>query len=180
MHIQDNSGDHKYFTMIPNYILNHSTLYDREVYIQMKRFSGEKGTCWASRKTLAERCGVSPRRVDKSIKYLLDHKWISLKGKKRLKTVGGNQSVNEYSISDLWKMNINFYDKGVAPNAIPKWQRGSTDRAKGVAPGAHKEEPEEKKKDTSSLGAKEPTADEIQRYNEISKGIKDLLKGKRI
>jgi hypothetical protein len=68
--ISDDSGDKKYFTIIPNYILNHSTLWDREVYIQMKRITGEDGTCWTSRNTLAKQCGMSPRRLDKSLKYL--------------------------------------------------------------------------------------------------------------
>ena len=146
---QDDSGDRKYFTIIPNYILNHSTLYDREVYIQMKRIAGEDGSCWTSRATLSKRCGISVRKLDSCIKYLIEHRWISLIGTRQVKTAGGFQEVNEYSIADLWKTNIDFYEtQGSAGNAIPttqgsaqKSQRVCTDEAKGYAHGAHKEEP---------------------------------------
>ena len=147
--IQDDSGDKKYFTIIPNYILNHSTLWDREVYIQMKRITGEDGTCWTSRTTLSKQCGISARRLDKSLKYLTEHKWIETIGKKEVLTKGGLQLVNEYKVCDLWNKNNEFYQdkyKGVAPETIPKGvarneQRGSTDDVKGIAHGAYKEEP---------------------------------------
>jgi hypothetical protein len=145
--ISDESGDKKYFTIIPNYILNHSTLWDREVYIQMKRITGEDGTCWTSQRTLAKQCGISINRLKKSINYLLEHKWIKQVGKKEVITKGGVQEVNEYAIADLWKMNVNYYeDKGVSPNdtpykgVSPKEQRGITVEVKGVSPGDDKEE----------------------------------------
>lgn len=146
--VDDESGDKKYFTIIPNYILNHSTLWDREVYIQMKRIAGESGTCWTSRNTLSKQCGMSARRLDESLKYLLEHKWIKFVGKKEIITKGGMQQVNEYKVVDLWDMNNNFYQsKGIAPNALPinkgvarDSQRGSTDEDKGIAHGATKEE----------------------------------------
>jgi hypothetical protein len=149
--IKDESGDRKYFTIIPNFILNHSTMWDREVYIQMKRFAGESRTCYASRATLSKQCGMSARRLDASIKYLIEHNWINFIGKKTVQTKGGDQEVNEYEIADLWKMNIDYYEnkKGVAQDTLPsrkgvarKTQRGSTVEAKGVAHGAHKEEQE--------------------------------------
>lgn len=124
-------------------------MWDREVYIQMKRIAGEQGTCWTSRKTLATQCGMSPRRLDKSIQYLIEHKWIKSVGTKRVFTKGGDQQVNEYKVTDLWDLNNNYYkDKGIAPETIPynkgvarTDQRGSTVDAKGIAPGATKEEP---------------------------------------
>jgi hypothetical protein len=145
--ISDESGDKKYFTIIPNYILNHSTLWDREVYIQMKRITGEDGTCWTSQRTLAKQCGISINRLKKSINYLLEHKWIRQIGKKEVITKGGVQEVNEYAVADLWKMNINYYEQGVSSNdtpiskgVSPNEQRGITDEAKGVSPGDDKEE----------------------------------------
>jgi len=146
--IQDESGDKKYFTMIPNYILNHSTLFDREVYIQMKRVSGENGTCWMSKKTLAKQCGISKRRLDKSIKYLVEHKWIAQVGTKKVGTYGGIQCVAEYKVADLWDLNNTYYqskNKGGALNALPSNQRGCTDEHKGGAQNDHKEEPYIKK-----------------------------------
>ena len=149
--IQDNSGDKNYFTIIPNYILNHSTIWDREVYIQMKRITGEEGTCWTSQKKLSKQCGISINRLKKSIKYLLENKWIEKIGTKQVETIGGIQEVNEYKIIDLWKLNSDFYNekhnKGVSPENTPitkgvsrKSQRGITDEAKGVSPEGYKEE----------------------------------------
>jgi hypothetical protein len=166
--ISDDSGDKKYFTIIPNYILNHSTLWDREVYIQMKRITGEDGTCWTSKRTLTRQCGMSKRRLDKSIEYLVEHKWIKLLGKKEVITKGGVQEVNEYKIIDLWDLNNTFYqekfkDKGGAPKTPPcdkggaqNTQRGCTVEAKGGAQNDYKEEPilrrtiEEEKTEQSS------------------------------
>lgn len=148
INIQDQSGDKKYFTIIPNYILNHSTIYDREVYVQMKRIAGEHGTCWKSQASLAKQCGISINRLKKSITYLVEHGWIKKIGTKEVKTRGGGQAVNEYIIADLWKMNSDFYDGGgVSPYDIPnkgvspKTQRGITKTPKGVSPEGYKEEP---------------------------------------
>ena len=145
----DDSNDRKYFTIVPNYILNHSTLYDREVYIQLKRIAGEDGTCYASRSSIAKQCGVSVRRLDKSIKYLIKNGWIEFIGKKTIETDGGEQKVNEYRVVDLWKINTDFYDKGSAHKTIPSDKGGASGAIpssykgvhKGGAPGAHKEEP---------------------------------------
>ena len=144
--IKDESGDKKYFTIIANYIFNHSTIYDREVYCQMKRITGENGTCWMSQKNLSKQCGISINRLKKSIKYLVDHNWIKFKGKKIIKTSGGKQEVNEFSISDLWKINNDFY-KGVSSDDMPiskgvssNSQRGITSKPKGVSSDDDKEE----------------------------------------
>jgi hypothetical protein len=148
INIKDESGDRKYFTIIPNYVLNHSTMWDREVYVQMKRITGEDGTCWTSRRTLAKQCGMSVRRLDKSILYLAEHKWIENIGKKEVATKGGAQEVNEYRIADLWKLNVDYYEnlKGGALGATPKGGAQTEPKVvhedvKGGAHGAHKEEP---------------------------------------
>jgi len=52
--IQDESGDRKYFTQIPNMIVNHSNAYEQSLYLIMKRIAGEHGTCYASLNTLAK------------------------------------------------------------------------------------------------------------------------------
>jgi hypothetical protein len=143
--IEDSSGDKKYFTIIPNYILNHSTLWDREVYIQMKRITGEDGTCWTSQKTLAKQCGISINRLKKSIQYLVDHKWIMQIGKRTVNTDGGPQEVNEYRVADLWKLNAEYYEKkGMSPDDIPidkNPQRYVTGTLEGMSSSDYKEEP---------------------------------------
>ena len=127
----DSSNDKKYFTIIPNYILNHSTLWDREVYIQMKRIAGENGACWMSQGNLAKQCGISLGRLKKSIKYLLEHGWIKFLGKKKVGTSGGNQTVNEYAVTDIWDRNNSFYRKGGSLKDTPLSKGGSPEDPKG-------------------------------------------------
>jgi len=150
---EDASGDKEFFTIVPNYILNHSTQCDRDVYIQIKRIAGENGECYMSRSKLAQQCGISVRRLDKSIKYLLDHKWIIDAGKKQIDTKGGKQYTNVYKVANLWDLNMQYYkekiiNKGIAPNTQPLSTGNAKNDTKGVqkttkggAPGAHKEDP---------------------------------------
>ena len=116
----------------------------------MKRIAGDRGKCWASRKTLALQCGFSVHRLDKSIKYLLDHEWIKRVGTRKIAaTEGGMQTVYEYRIVDLWKKNIQYYEenKGSPPETLP-YTKGSprTDvkvvhgPIKGSPPEAYKED----------------------------------------
>lgn len=145
----DGSGDRKYFTIIPNYILNHSSIWDREIYIQMKKIAGEDGTCYTSQETLAKKCGISVNRLKKSLKYLIEHEWIYFIGVKETGTKGGFQGVNEYRIADLWRKNIEYYEnKGVAGDDTPSVKgvsqntsKGCHENAKGVSPEAYKEDP---------------------------------------
>lgn len=122
IHIEDESGDRDYFTMIPNYILNHSSGIDQALYLQMKRFAGERGECFASKHTLMEKLGVGRKSLNKSLKYLLDHNWIKEKGYKMAVTKGGLQKVAIYSIVNIWKLNSQTY-KGEAKRT-PLAQRG--------------------------------------------------------
>ena len=48
--IGDSSGDKDFFTIVPNYILNHSTAIDQALYLQLKRLSGDgkKDYCYPS------------------------------------------------------------------------------------------------------------------------------------
>ena len=132
---EDESGDRKYFTLIPNYIANHSTANDQALYFQMKKHAGERGECFVSEKTLMSKLGIGRKALKKSIKYLLDHKWISLKGHRMVNTAGGEQYVKVYSIIDIWKLNNDFYSKGVAERTplAKSAQRGVQKDIKGVA-----------------------------------------------
>jgi len=188
--IQDGSNDKRYFTIIPNYILNHSTLWDREIYIQMKRIAGENGVCWTSQTTLSKQCGMSINRLKKSLAYLLEHNWIKLIGTKKVGTKGGNQEVNEYRICDLWKINTDFYkDKGVSQEDIPLYKgvspnrpKGCHESAKGVSPGDDKEDPMKKnpiKEDTAIQGiAGKEIAEIIDLFKSINPSYKKFFGNK--
>ena len=56
---------------------------------------------------------VGNKAVNKSIKYLLEHKWISFAGYKSVVTAGGTQKVKAYRINDIWKMNMEYYQGGL-------------------------------------------------------------------
>lgn len=104
--ITDESGDKKYFTQIPNMIVNHSTAYEQSLYLIMKRLAGEYGTCFASLNRLSKNMGVHKTTVAKTITKLLKRKWI--KEIENKKVVGG--IVRQFIIVDLWKLNIEEYE----------------------------------------------------------------------
>ena len=111
--IQDESGDKKYFTLVPNYVLNHSSAIDQSLYLQMKKFAGENGKCTASKNTLMKKMDVGEKLFNKSLKYLIDHKWVTYAGDEAVQTAGGYQKIKTYKINDIWKHNIEFYEGGV-------------------------------------------------------------------
>lgn len=113
--IIDNSGNKKYFAIVPYYIVNHSTVYEQSLYLVMKRIASEGGTCYASPQTIAKKMGVTAKTVKKYRKKLLKRKWIKLVGKR--KSGRTSQSVDEYEIVDLWELNIDYYSK-VEPSSI--------------------------------------------------------------
>lgn len=129
--VDDESGDRKYFTIVPNYVLNHSSAIDQALYLQMKRFAGERGFCFASGKTLRKKLGIGIKAYRKSVRYLLDHEWIYYKGEQLVETAGGPQTVAVYGVKDLWKMNNEHYDKGGAGRTPHR--KGVLKVAKGVS-----------------------------------------------
>lgn len=139
LRLEDESGDRKYFTIIPNFILNHSTAIDQALYLQMKRYAGEKGSCYASGRTLRKKLGIGQKAYEKAISYLLEHNWIYHKGEQTVDTLGGPQIVKVYGVRDLWKMNNEHYDKGVAesdpltPKGVARSSEGVAESFKGVS-----------------------------------------------
>ena len=106
--LKNESGDKKYFTQIPNMIVNHSTAYEQSLYLIMKRLAGEGGQCFASMNFLAKKMGVDKKSVAKTITKLLARKWIVETEKTKVR--GG--SVRTFVIIDLWKLNMDNYESG--------------------------------------------------------------------
>jgi DNA-binding transcriptional regulator YhcF (GntR family) len=102
--IIDKSGDRKYFTIVPNYIVNHSTIYEQAIYLYMKRVAGEEGSCWESPKNIAGKLGVDPKTIRKYQRKLVERGWIEIIGTHR-KT----KPTIEYRIIDLWELNTKYY-----------------------------------------------------------------------
>lgn len=110
----DESGDRKFFTIIPNFILNHSTAIDQALYLQMKRYAGEGGKCFATEQTLCKQLGIGRKALHNSLKYLIEHGWIDKVGLSSGKT----RPINTYKVNDIWKENIEHYKKIVSERAV--------------------------------------------------------------
>jgi len=130
--IKDESNDRKYFTIIPNYILNHSTATAQALYMQLKRLAGESGIAFPSRSYLTKKLGISKNTLLKELKYLIDHSWIKHCGLVEVMTAGGEQRVNAYRIVDLWELNANFYSEKGVQNRTTLDKGGSKCSSKGV------------------------------------------------
>lgn len=177
--VNDDSSDRKYFTIIPNYIANHSTANDQALYFQMKKHAGEDGECYLSQKTLMEKLGIGDKALKKSFEYLLSHNWIKYIGLKDVNTSGGIQKIKSYKIVDIWKLNVDHYekDKGSSKSiplvvkGLPKEAQGSSESHQRGSLSADKEEPilNKKKEEEISL-------EEMQKIQRRKKEIRDLLK----
>lgn len=141
MEIKNESGDRKYFTIIPNYIANHSSANDQALYLQMKKIVGDReGVCYASEKYFKDKLKIGSKALKKSIQYLIDHKWIEEAGLREVETRGGKQTIKTYLIKDIWKMNVDYY-QGVSESeplserqgVSESNQRGVQKEQKGVA-----------------------------------------------
>ena len=131
MKIKDESKDKKYFTIIPNFILNSSTAIDQALYMQIKRIAGDDGECSASLSYFQKQLGAGRDTIYKSINYLIKHKWISFVGKKKNQTYGGKQKINTYTVNDIWNLNNNYYNQG-SPNQNHPKIKGSPETASKV------------------------------------------------
>jgi hypothetical protein len=103
--IEDQSGDRKYFTVVPNYIINHSSVIDQGLYLYMKRKAGEKGVCFVTQTTMCKDLRIGKDKLTASLNYLLKHEWIKLVGKTPSKT----RPINTYKVIDIWELNIKHY-----------------------------------------------------------------------
>ncbi len=120
--IIDNSGDKKYFAMIPYYIINHSSAYEQSLYLVMKRIASEEGTCWASAITISKIMKVSPNTVRKYRDKLLKRGWIRIIGNK-----GKTKPTYEFEIVDLWKLNMDYYAKKESSTSEQSIKESSAD-----------------------------------------------------
>ncbi|MCL5432308.1 MAG: helix-turn-helix domain-containing protein [Patescibacteria group bacterium] len=105
--IKDESQERKYFSIVPNFIVNHSTLEERGFYLTLKRIAGEHSTVRYSARDLAKMCGISDDTVYRLLQSLIRRGWIKEAGK----IPTGHKPRQTYAIVNLWKKNIDFYDK---------------------------------------------------------------------
>jgi len=110
IYFEDKSGDKKYFTMLPNIVLNHSTANDQALYCQLKKHAGENGVCFVSERNLMLKLGIGDKALKASFAYLLKRNWIKFEGLKDVMTSGGPQKVKSYSVVDIWSENVSNYE----------------------------------------------------------------------
>ena len=141
--IKDESNDKSYFTIIPNYIVNHSTANDQALYLQMKKVAGENGICFLSKKTIKNKLKIGRTALQKSIDYLVEKKWITFAGKKARLTMGGKQKVDSYIVNDIWQLNIEHYskNKGGAETTPLDVGKGGLEQQQGGAETTPKKNP---------------------------------------
>jgi len=164
--IQDDSSDRKYFTIIPNYIANHSSANDQALYFQIKKHAGDDGECYVSQKTLMEKLDIGDKALKKSFTYLLENNWIKFIGLKDVMTSGGMQKIKSYKVVDIWKMNVNHYESKGVVESTPLTPKGVLKGGQRGSLSADKEEPLLKKKEISKEIIKEEPNSQVESIKE--------------
>ncbi len=107
---QFNNESKKYFTIVPNYVIEHSSVYELAIYTYLKRVAGENGTCWESAGNIGKKIKADPKTIRKYLKILINKKLIEKVGVK-----GKTKPTAEYKIVKIWGSNAKYYqekDKG--------------------------------------------------------------------
>ena len=151
--IQDDSGDRDFFTIVPNYILNHSSSTDQSLYLQMKRYAGEDGKCFATQETLMNKLGVGIKAYKKSLEYLIKKGWIDFVGL----TGGKTRPIKTYKINNIWEQNSDHYKKISAERTLSSRQ----------------EIPAESNRDTSQKNSKIPAESTVEEEPVLRRTIKE-------
>jgi hypothetical protein len=115
--IQDETPDHKYFTILPNLVDDLPlSVYSLRLYVHLKRVTGENGKCWQSTRTLAKRCHMSTSQVVRSKHELEDHDLIQVFAEHDTKR--GGKDYHVVTISDIWARNVALYSQNKNDHVI--------------------------------------------------------------
>lgn len=117
--VEDNSGDHAYFTMIPNMLIDTLDACALTTYIIMKRLSGEsQKPVWISKRYLMKQLRVGYPRVQEILDSLNKVGAVSFLGEGLATVKGVEQKVSYFSVQNIWADNIAHFktkfDKGVS------------------------------------------------------------------
>lgn len=172
VNIHDAAEDKKYFTMIPNMVVDTLTTNELALYILMKRVAGDHGVFKMGLRSMKNRLGLGHKTISSILTRLEELHYITFQGFQAFETDTGFQKVRCYSISDIWGKNMaNFQTKneGVpdeAHLAVPsgahlkktaKNHRGvPTQEHPGGPSGARKKKDNSNKNSGSTLGAEAP------------------------
>lgn len=140
VNIHDAANDKKYFTMIPNMVVDTLTTNELALYILMKRISGEYGTFSMGFRSIKRCLGMGQSVIIKSMTRLEELNYITFQGFQAVETDGGFQKIKGYTLNDIWNQNMANYqskNKGVPIEehlGVPKQahQRRNKDKKVGV------------------------------------------------
>ncbi len=101
--IEDASGDHSYFAMMPNMLDDLLDPYQYRLYAHYKRVCGESGKCWQSTETTAEKCKMSTGKVAETKRELSELGLITVTLKPR---PNGGRPYHIVRVIDIWARNL--------------------------------------------------------------------------
>jgi hypothetical protein len=107
----DESGDREHFTITPNFVIDSIKGNALSLYVQIKRYSGEKGECLMGNVKLAKALKVTNNTLKKYIDELIAKGFIIDKGLRMCETGGGLQSVRTYAIVNIWSRNSTYFEQ---------------------------------------------------------------------
>lgn len=108
--IEDKSNDKKYFTIIPNIVIDQDA-DEIALYVKMKRLAGQNGLVTAGDSELKKTLRWGHKRFTGAIRRLTAKNYILAGKKQRVSTAGGEQWKKTYKILDIWSANLNHYYK---------------------------------------------------------------------
>lgn len=139
LEIQDNSSLHHYRTEIPNVIFDLKLdVYEFVLYSHLKQIAGDRGMCFQSNTTLAERIGCGITKLKEAKTSLQERGLITIT--KRTNPNGGDTS-DLIEIVDIWAYNMKtMLQKYGNMGGSPRDGGGSRHAIRGGSPRDHKEE----------------------------------------
>jgi predicted transcriptional regulator len=104
--ITDEGPARKYFTMIPNIVDDAGlSVYAFRLYCHLMRVAGDKGECWQSTRTLAEKCNMSPMSVSRAKRELTKAGFIKIE----LISGKAGRDYHHITVVDIWALNTEAY-----------------------------------------------------------------------
>ncbi|MCG3208342.1 MAG: hypothetical protein FOGNACKC_01945 [Anaerolineae bacterium] len=102
-YIEDNSSDHKYFTITPQLVWALCrNVYDKSLWDTVKMIAGDSGECWVNTEDLGTLAMMSAGQCSQSRSYLLSVGLLQGEQKR----VASGQMVWHLKVPDLWRANI--------------------------------------------------------------------------
>jgi hypothetical protein len=101
----DKSGDKKYFTVVPNMIVNGFNAIENGVYLYIKRRAGETGQFFETQENACKKMSINLKTFRKILKKFVAEGTIKHIGWKKFKT----HPIKVYEVIDVWEKNKNNY-----------------------------------------------------------------------